>query len=90
MTTRELTGKVTDGHNEPLRGAVVQVQNGVTASIISFITGEDGRYTFKRLDGQTDYRFWATFRGQKSKVENLSKFDNDKPKVANLVVQPRY
>jgi hypothetical protein len=90
MTTRDLTGIVTDAHHEPLKGAVVQVQNGVTSTVVSYITGVDGHYSFKRLDGETDYRFWATYRGQQSKVEKLSHFDSDKPKVANLIVQPKY
>lgn len=89
MTTRDLIGVVTDGHHEPLKGAIVQVQNGVTSTVVSYITGVDGRYSFQRLDGHTDYRFWATYRGQQSKVEKLSEFDSDKPKVANLIVQPK-
>ena len=87
MTTRSLSGTVTDGHNEPLRGAVIQVQNEATTSVISLITGRDGRYTFKRLDGQTDYRLWARFKGQKSKVRTLSQFDSDKPRVVDFIVR---
>jgi hypothetical protein len=88
MTTRNLSGTVTDGHNEPLKGAVIQVQNGVTDSVVSYITGPDGRYTFKHLDGETDYRLWVLFRGQRSKVRKLSMFDSDKPKVINFVLRP--
>jgi hypothetical protein len=89
MTTRGLSGTVTNGHNEPLTGAVIQIQNGATTSVISNITGRDGRYTFKRLDGQTDYRLWARFKGQQSKVRKLSQFDSDKPKVIDFVIRPR-
>jgi hypothetical protein len=87
MTTRGLSGTVTDGHNEPLTGAVIQIQNVGTTSVISSITGRDGRYTFKRLDGQTDYRLWARFKGQQSKVRKLSQFDSDKPKVIDFVIR---
>jgi hypothetical protein len=87
MTTRNLSGTVTDGRNEPLKGAVVQVQNGVTNSVISFITKRDGRYRFKRLDGQTDYRLWVRFKGQQSKVRKLSQFDSDKPIVIDFIIR---
>jgi hypothetical protein len=75
--------------NEPLKGAVIQVQNGATTSMISYIIGRNGRYTFKRLDGQTDYRLWARFKGQQSKVRKLSQFDSDKPKVIDFIIRPK-
>lgn len=90
MTTRSLSGVVTDGHNEPIKGAVIEARNDVTTSVVSYITGRDGRYAFKRLDGRTDYRLWARYRGQQSKVRKLSRFDSGKPKVVDFVVRPRY
>lgn len=88
-TTRSLTGTVTDGHHEPLKGAVIEVQNGNTTGIISYITGANGRYSFRRLDGETDYRLWASFRGRHSKVRNLNQFDSDKPAVIDFVLKPQ-
>jgi hypothetical protein len=56
MTTRNLSGTVTDGHNESLKGAVIQAENDATTSVISFITSGDGHHSFKRLDREPDYR----------------------------------
>lgn len=87
-TLRNLAGTVTDRHHEPLRGAVVQVHNEVTNSVISFITDRSGRYNFKRLSGDTDYRIWAIYRGQQSRAKELSQFDTKPDKVLDFVVSP--
>ena len=83
---RDLSGTVTDHQHEPLKGAVIQVENGGTLFVASYITDRDGRYNFKRLDGNIDYRIWVEFRGHKSRVKQLSKFDDNKPKILNFVV----
>ena len=83
---RDLSGTVTDHQHEPLKGAVIQVENGGTLFVTSYITDRDGRYNFKRLDGNTDYRVWVEFRGHKSRVKQLSKFDDNKLKILNFVV----
>ena len=66
------THLVTDHQHEPLNGAVVQVENGVTLGVVSYVTTRDGKYTFKRLDAHTDYRMWVKFRGRKSRVRPVS------------------
>ncbi len=86
-TQRDLTGTVTDRHHEPLKGAVVEVHDEATDAIVSYITDRSGRYSFKRLDGETDYRVWATYRGQRSQVRKLSQFDTKKVKTLDLVIQ---
>ena len=86
--TRTLTGTVVDRQHEPLRGAVVQLQNQAGAgTVISYITGADGAYTFKRLDPGTDYKFWAAYRGHKSRSKTLSHFDMKPNKVVTLVIK---
>jgi hypothetical protein len=77
-TLRNLSGTVTDEHHEPLRGAIVEVENEHTSSVASYITDRTGHYSFKRLDGNTDYKLWTTFRGQRSRAKTLSQF-NVKP-----------
>ncbi len=77
---------MTDHQHEPLKGAVVQAENGVTMGVVSYVTNRDGKYTFKRLDGKTDYRLWVTFRGTKSSVRKLSRFDTNRPKVVNFAL----
>jgi hypothetical protein len=86
MGTRNLSGTVTDHQHEPLKGAVVEVENGVTMGVVSYITNRDGKYTFRRLDGDTDYLLWVNFRGRKSKVRKLSQFDSNRPKTINFVL----
>ena len=86
LRTRDISGTVTDHQHEPLRGAVVEVENCVSLGVVSFITDRDGRYSFKRLDGDIDYRVWVNFRGHKSKVRQLSKFDEYKPKTIDFIL----
>jgi hypothetical protein len=81
-----VNGIVSDQHQVPLKGAVVQVRNLDTEEVISYITGVDGRYSFKRLLGYTDYRIWAKVHGRRSKAKDLSIFDSSKPKTINLVI----
>ena len=87
--TRDISGTVTDHEHEPLKGAVIQVENSVTLMVESFITDRDGKYRFRHLEGGTDYRVWVEFRGHRSKVRQLSKFDDNKPKAINFVVDLR-
>lgn len=83
---RDLSGTVTDHQHEPLKGAVIQVENSATLGVVSYITDRDGKYSFKHLDGNTDYRVWVDFRGQKSRVRQMSKFDDNKPKTINFIL----
>jgi hypothetical protein len=84
QTFRTITGTVTDGH-EPLRGAVVQLQNPANNFVESYVTDDDGRYVFKHADSHTDFRLWATYRGHKSEVHSISMFDSRLEKVVNIV-----
>jgi hypothetical protein len=84
---RDLTGTVTDRQHEPLRGAVVQIENEETKSVVSYITNRTGQYNFKRLDDKADYRLWATWRDQRSSVKKLTQFDANRDKVIDLVIE---
>lgn len=72
---RSVSGSVTDGGREPLRGAVVQIEAEDTLVIQSYVTDERGTYHFRNLRPDADYRIWATFRGHRSKTQEMSKFD---------------
>ena len=87
--TRTLTGSVTNGHHEPLRGAVVQIEDSSTHAVRSYITDTSGRYTFLRLSGDTDYTVWAVAKGQHSRNKTLSQFDTHRVKVLNLTIRPK-
>lgn len=84
-STRTVSGIVTDDGHEPLKGAVVELENPSNHEIVSFLTAEDGRYSFKRLDSHTDFQLWATFRGHKSIIHSISMFDSHLEKVINIV-----
>jgi hypothetical protein len=86
---RNLSGSVTDPQHEPLRGAVVQVLDGKTQAVVSYITDRSGRFSFKRLSRDTDYTVWATFRGQKSKTKALSQFSGNAEPDVELVIEPQ-
>lgn len=84
---RDLEGTVRDRHHEPLKGAVVQVEDENTHSVLSYITDQSGRYSFKRLESGTDYRVWSTYRGRHSKTRTLSLFDTHAAKRLDLTVK---
>ncbi|WP_158792031.1 carboxypeptidase-like regulatory domain-containing protein [Granulicella sp. L60] len=86
-TVRNLTGTVQDRHHEPLKGAIVEIENEDTKGVVSYITDRNGRYSFKRLEGEADYRIWFTYRGHRSKIRQLSQFDGRHDATINLVIK---
>jgi hypothetical protein len=86
--TRTVSGVVSDPDHEPIRGAVVRLENNGTHEVTSFITNADGRFVFHRLDSHTDFRIWATFRNQKSAFHNISMFDDHLDKVIDITLRP--
>jgi hypothetical protein len=86
-TLRELSGTVTDPGHEPIRGAIVQLEDEGSHAIITYITEDDGRYHFKRLSGDQDYRVWVVFRKRNSRHHEISKFDDHLDKVINFTIE---
>ena len=84
---RILTGTVTDRQHEPLRGAIVQLEDQTNLRVASYVTGKDGRYRFLHLQGNVDYRFWATFHGHRSKAHGIGIFSGKNAPVVNLVIK---
>jgi hypothetical protein len=84
--SRNVNGIVSDQHQVPLKGAIVQLRDLDSDGVISYITGVDGRYSFRRLVGDSDYRIWAKVHGHRSKVKTLSIFDSGTPKTINFVI----
>lgn len=78
QTVRTVEGKVTDGSNAPLKGAVVYLKDGHTLAVKSYISGDDGGYRFGQLSGSSDYTLWAESAGKKSSTKNISSFDTKK------------
>ncbi len=64
-----------------------ELENEDTNGIVSFIIGKNGQYSFKRIDGETDYHIWATFRGHRSAIRKLSAFDSHQSKIINFIIK---
>jgi hypothetical protein len=78
-SSRMLYGTVTNDR-EPIRGAVVQLENCATLAVRSYITREDGRYHFSGLEHDVEYRVWAKRGDLRSPKKTLSQF-NEKDSV---------
>ena len=85
-----LTGTVTDEHNEPLNGALVEVQNELTGTVESYVTDKTGQYNFPYLLGYLDYTLWATWHGHRSSIKKLSLFNGHPARVVDFrIVEER-
>ncbi len=86
-SVRTLSGTVSDTGHEPIRGAVVELRNEGSHELMTYITDGTGTYSFKRLDGNTDYVVWVVFRGRHSPSHAISKFDSHMAKVINFTIR---
>jgi Carboxypeptidase regulatory-like domain len=73
---RTVQGKVTDGGNAAVNGAVVYLKDDRSLAVKSYITDSDGTYRFGQLAQSTDYELWAESNGKKSSVKSISSFDS--------------
>jgi hypothetical protein len=85
--TRSVQGVVTDGSENLLDGAVVQLKDTKSLQIRSFITKENGAYHFHGLSRDIDYELRADHQGKSSDSRRLSSFDSRNQAVVNLKVQ---
>jgi hypothetical protein len=88
VSLRTLSGTVTDSSHEPLRGAIVELQNSADNSVQTYLTTEDGHYLFKRLNSNADYRVWVVFRTRHTPARSVSKFDSHLTKVIDFKISP--
>jgi hypothetical protein len=86
-TYRDISGTVTDTSHEPLRGAVVELHNPATNSVISRLTDDAGHYDFKHLDGDTDFTVTAAYRGHTAHPHTISKFDSHLDDRINFTIK---
>jgi hypothetical protein len=85
--TRIVSGTVTDQNGNPVKGAVVLIENTTLLPIRSYITQSDGKYHFSGLYWYVDYRLQAKYHGAILRTKTLSQFDSRDAKVINLKVQ---
>jgi hypothetical protein len=75
MRFRAVHGIVKDEHDNPVKGALVNLKNLKTKQTLTFITKQDGRYNFDRLSRDEDYELSAAFHAKTTPVKKLSQFD---------------
>jgi hypothetical protein len=83
---RSVAGTVIDRKGNALQNADVQLENTVTLSITTYITGKDGRFHFVRLRDDIDFTLKARYRTLWSKPRTLSQFDSPKHREVELVI----
>jgi hypothetical protein len=84
---RNLRGTVTDGNDQPLKGAVVKIKNLNSLQIRSYITHKQGTYSFSRLFAHIDYEIRVNYHGTYSSTKTLNRFDSRKEPTIDLRVR---
>ena len=79
-------GKVTDGGNAPIKGAVVYLKGALGLAVKSYFSDDEGAYRFGQLSQNTDYEVWAESNGKKSAVKTVSSFDSKSQFYINLKI----
>jgi hypothetical protein len=88
--TRSVQGVVTSAEDAPVNGAVVYLKNLKTLLITSFITKENGAYSFQRLSPDIDYELRAVVsKEQASPTKTLSAFDSKTEAIINLRISKK-
>jgi Carboxypeptidase regulatory-like domain len=83
---RVVKGTVTDGQDNQINGAVVQLKDMRTMQVRSFITQQNGEYHFSGLKVDNDYQLEAKHDNMTSGWKTLSIFDTRKEPILNLKV----
>jgi hypothetical protein len=72
---RMVHGIVKDEHDNPVKGALVNLKNMKTNQTLTDITQADGKYSFDELSREQDYELSATLDGKTTPVKKLSHYD---------------
>lgn len=85
---RSVKGKVVDQSGQPLGGALVTITDLKTNDKWTFITKNDGRYSFAGLSFTVDYELQARYHDWTSEPRKLSQYDHAPNTVRILPVGP--
>ena len=83
-TIRIVQGAVRNTNDEFVPGAVVQIKNMKTLQIRSFITKEDGKFSYNSMPRDVNFEIRAESKGMASATKVISTFDNRKVAITNL------
>jgi hypothetical protein len=86
---RSVQGAVKDADGNLAEGAVVQLKNTKSLQVRSYITQEEGTYSFLGLSKDVEYELKADFRGSSSPVKKLGVFDPRKKAIVNLNIEAK-
>jgi len=75
-TQRSVLGHVVTPGGSPISGAIVYLSDNRTLTVESYITQQDGVYSFEGISPDDNYKLWARADGKKSKVRTISSFDD--------------
>ncbi len=89
VNVRSVSGQVTDDAGKAVSGAVVHLKNTKTLQIRSYITKDDGSYSFHGLNTNVDYELKAEREGASSGAKTLSVFDSRNNAVINLTLNKK-
>jgi hypothetical protein len=81
---RTVHGGVLDKSDNIVNGGVVYLQNKKTQVIRTYISDDQGQYTFSGLDPNVDYDIHAELNGLTSITKTISSFDSRKDIVLAL------
>jgi hypothetical protein len=81
---RTVHGGVLDKSDNIVNGGVVYLQNKKTMVIRTYISDDQGQYTFSGLDPNVDYDIHAELNGLTSITKTISSFDSRKDIVVTL------
>src|SRR5436309_895551 len=76
-TTRDVSGKVVDISGHPIQGALVTLTDTKTNAKTTFVTKEDGRYSFDDLSFTIDYQLQARFKNASTEPRKISQYDRN-------------
>lgn len=81
---RTVHGGVLDKSENIVNGGIVYLQNKKTMVIRTYISDDQGQYTFSGLDPNVDYDIHAELNGLTSITRTISSFDSRKDIVVTL------